>query len=408
VAVGGLSGERLIMTSPNGITWTTRVLDSSAYALQAVTYGSSLFVAVGNSGALTTSTNGISWTPRSSNTTHALHGVAYGNGVYAAIGDYGTSTTSSNGVNWTAKTTSPNPTLNALTFGKGIFVAVGTGGVIWTSTNGSSWTPQTSTVTDTLYGVTYSPTAGVFVAVGDHFTIVTSTDGSTWKKRFSNTTTYNYALYGASFGGNTFVVGGNSGYIAESGLVLPSTPTGFTATSVSGSEIDLTWKDQSNNELNNKIYRKAGAAAFALLQTTAKNSVSYNDTTASGNSSTTAYQYYIKACNSYGCSANSKYAVVPFAPTLYSATPSAGQINLSWSNVANETGYQVLRKPGLCGAAGSWSVVKTTAKDIVTWTNTGLPSKASYSYKVRAFAQTSDPVASGYSSYSNCEDATTP
>ena len=72
VAVGA-SGT--ILTSDNGTTWTSRTSGTSV-TLQNVTYGNSLFLAVGESGTiLTSSDNGTTWTSRTSGTTYTLKDV---------------------------------------------------------------------------------------------------------------------------------------------------------------------------------------------------------------------------------------------------------------------------------------------------------------------------------------------
>ncbi|MEI6209707.1 MAG: DUF1566 domain-containing protein [Desulfuromonadales bacterium] len=80
-------------------------------------------------------------------------------------------------------------------------------------------------------------------------------------------------------------------------------PTGFTATAVSTSQINLKWSDNSSNETGFKIERKAGATGtYAQIATTAANVTSYNDT---GLSTSITYFYRIRATNSAGDSANS-------------------------------------------------------------------------------------------------------
>ena len=53
-----------------------------------------LFVTVGNVGSILTSSDGISWTERTSGTTKNLYGVTYGGGLLVAVGDNGTIVTS--------------------------------------------------------------------------------------------------------------------------------------------------------------------------------------------------------------------------------------------------------------------------------------------------------------------------
>ena len=63
------------------------------------------YIAVGNSGKILTSSDGISWDNRSSGTSDNLIGVTYGNNKFMTIGksgNTGTMLTSSNGTSWTS------------------------------------------------------------------------------------------------------------------------------------------------------------------------------------------------------------------------------------------------------------------------------------------------------------------
>ena len=53
-------------------------------------HGGCMFVAVGRNGTILTSTNGTSWTSRTSGTTQSLLGIAYGSGMWVAVGGNGT------------------------------------------------------------------------------------------------------------------------------------------------------------------------------------------------------------------------------------------------------------------------------------------------------------------------------
>ena len=72
--------------------WTLRKQGSSS--LMGVAYGNGRFVAVGRRGTILTSSDGVSWTERSSGTSQDLHGVTYGNGLFVAVGSGGTILTS--------------------------------------------------------------------------------------------------------------------------------------------------------------------------------------------------------------------------------------------------------------------------------------------------------------------------
>tara|TARA_B110000196_G_C21053750_1_gene618742 strand:+ start:762 stop:983 length:222 start_codon:yes stop_codon:yes gene_type:complete len=65
-----------ILTSSDGTTWTSRTSGTSNY-LWGVTCGNGLFMAVGGSGTILTSTDGTTWTIRNSGTSSTLNGVIY-------------------------------------------------------------------------------------------------------------------------------------------------------------------------------------------------------------------------------------------------------------------------------------------------------------------------------------------
>jgi len=116
-----------------------------------------MFVTVGHSGTILTSSDGTSWTERTSGTSMSLRGVTYGNGMFVTVGDRGTILTSSNGTSWTGKNSGTSVDLREVTYGNGLFVTVGRSFTFLTSSDGFSWTQQrTSGTSDGLTGVTYS------------------------------------------------------------------------------------------------------------------------------------------------------------------------------------------------------------------------------------------------------------
>lgn len=88
----------------------------------------------------------------------------------------------------------------------------------------------------------------------------------------------------------------------------------------------------------------------------------------------------------------------PAAPASLSATAvSSSQINLSWANVLDETGFIVDRKIG----NGSWSQRTTRGANVTTFSDTGLTPETAHSYRVRAVN------AAGESANSSTASATT-
>jgi len=77
----------------------------------------------------------------------------------------------------------------------------------------------------------------------------------------------------------------------------------------------------------------------------------------------------------------------PLEPDFLSLTViSCNQINLSWGNVSNETGYKILRSSG-----GSYSQIGLTEVDITTFQDTGLLPSTFYSYKIAPYNTAGSP-----------------
>jgi phosphatidylserine/phosphatidylglycerophosphate/cardiolipin synthase-like enzyme len=85
---------------------------------------------------------------------------------------------------------------------------------------------------------------------------------------------------------------------------------------------------------------------------------------------------------------------------LTAAAVSPTQINLSWTDVAGESGYKIERK---LSTSSTWAQIATTGADATTYQNTsGLTANTTYNYRVRAW------TSGGNSGYSNTATATTP
>jgi hypothetical protein len=78
--------------------------------------------------------------------------------------------------------------------------------------------------------------------------------------------------------------------------------------------------------------------------------------------------------------------------TLAAAPNNINQINLSWTNVANEDGYRIERKKGL---NGTYAEIATTAADITSYNNGYLGTGTKYYYRVRAYNAKGDSGFSG-------------
>jgi len=218
----------IILTSSDGISWTKRT-SGTTKNLYGVTYGNSTFVTVGDNGTILTSSDGTTWTNKrtSSGTTKNLYGVTYGNSTFVTVGDNATILTSSDGTTWTNTSTNKRTTLRyfskadtnhlyGVTYGDDLFVTVGGNATIFTSSDGTTWTERdglrsTWATPKYLKGVTYRKK--LFVAVGRNGLILNSPDGITWKQRKSGT---KYNLVGITYRNGLFVSVGKNGKIVTS------------------------------------------------------------------------------------------------------------------------------------------------------------------------------------------------
>jgi hypothetical protein len=198
--------------------------------------------------------------------------------------------------------------------------------------------------------------------------------------------------------------GGDSAYSNTASAILPpAAPSNLTASAVSSSEIDLSWTDNSANELVFKIERSTdGGATFTEIATTGANVTTYADT---GLTNATPYYYRVRASNSGGHSAYSNNAsailpVIPAAPSNLSAnTISSNEIDLFWAdNSDNETEFKIERSTD---AGITFTEIATVGANATAFPDAGLSPLTAYTYRLRASNLAGD------SDYSNTATAIT-
>jgi hypothetical protein len=176
-----------------------------------ITYGGGKFVAVGQGGKASYSTDGITWTVSGDTTfsTYFIQAVAYGNGMFV-LGGFSTHLAySTDGANWTS-TGDIGLYIMSLIYAEGMFVAGGVYGGASYSFDGITWTSAdikfgTNAVREIAYG------GGRFVAVGDSGNVSYSADGINWTA-VSNPGFGGNGLYGIAYGDGRFIIGGDNGY----------------------------------------------------------------------------------------------------------------------------------------------------------------------------------------------------
>ncbi|MBI3852493.1 MAG: S8 family serine peptidase [Verrucomicrobia bacterium] len=191
--------------------------------------------------------------------------------------------------------------------------------------------------------------------------------------------------------------------VPANGLPAPAAPANLQATPASGTRVDLSWADQSNNELGFALERSTDGVTFYLADTVGAGDVNYSDRTVQpGNT----YFYRVRAYNPGGSSGYADAPSVttpavslPNAPSSLTATAlSAGYgVRLAWKdNSNNEDSFQIERK-----TSTTWQLLTTVAANTKTFTDASAARRTSYSYRVRAFN------VAGSSAYSNQASVTT-
>jgi hypothetical protein len=189
---GSVERSAFVTTSSDGITWTP---DSSRNLIRWMSVCWSpecrLFVAVSTAGAIMYSPDGKNW--NLNNVTGRWYAICWSKelGLFVAVEETGTRITrSSNGISWNTITIQSTIINICWSPQLGLFVAVG-GGNIVTSTDGTTWISRLSTNPEVkLRDVCWSPELQIFVAVGSGFQsnekmerLITSSNGITWTSR---------------------------------------------------------------------------------------------------------------------------------------------------------------------------------------------------------------------------------
>lgn len=166
---------------------------------------------------------------------------------------------------------------------------------------------------------------------------------------------------------------------------LPA-PTGLTATAVSSSQINLAWTDNSADESDFHIERRASGTSWVEIATVLANTQSYSDTGLSGS---TTYYYKVRAHrhsdSTYSPYSNEASATpssvppppLPATPNLISpsdgVTLTSTPVTFTWSGSSGATDYQI-------EINGPTSKLETVYSTSYTTTL----SQGSYTWRVRA------------------------
>jgi hypothetical protein len=189
----------------------------------------------------------------------------------------------------------------------------------------------------------------------------------------------------------------------------PIPPSNLTALTLSSSQIELSWVDESVDELAFAIERADSSGVFQVVVSLTGGVRKYVD---AGLTSSKDYTYRVRSYNPSG-QAYSNYAgatTVNQSGTLlpplllFAMATDEGQVQVAWSNPsAIESGYQIERAPavGVNLLPGDFVPISTTPRNIGEYVDSSLPASAVFYYRVRSYTP------SGESLYSNMLPVTT-
>ncbi|NWF91108.1 MAG: putative Ig domain-containing protein, partial [Ignavibacteriaceae bacterium] len=166
--------------------------------------------------------------------------------------------------------------------------------------------------------------------------------------------------------------------------------------SVKLNHVNLTWQDNSTNELGFILERKVGdstsAASYFVIDTVSAGVTAFEDSTLAD---TTTYTYRVKAYNLFLESGYSNQASVNTilsslnAPSVLNANLSPSKVNhalLSWQdNSTNELGFILERKVGDSSSVEPFVLIDSLASNTISYEDSTLADTTTYTYRVKAY-----------------------
>jgi hypothetical protein len=194
--------------------------------------------------------------------------------------------------------------------------------------------------------------------------------------------TYSYRVRALNAGGVSPTTN-----IATATTAAPLDPTNLTATTLSGTQIALTWSDNASNELSYQVERCTSATCptFTLRATLPADATGYTDAVAVDDE----YTYRVRAVNNVGPSGYTGEAtantITPAAASGFTVTTVSGtRIDLTWTdNATNEDGYVLERCSGV--DCSDFAVLDSLPPDASGYQNDGIATQTSFTYRLYAY-----------------------
>ncbi len=357
-ANAGLSGGYWIYRSTdNGANWSrinNGVTDSTIWTV-VVDSMDNMFIGT-NGGVFKSTDNGDTWVPinsgLTSNKVHALI-LKNNNTIFAGTYPSGLFRSTDGGNNWISVLNGISGS-NWLSFTIDSMGTIYTGsasggsGVFKSTNNGESWVEADSGIADLNILTLAASGNDIFAGTETAGVFHSSDNGQIWISMNEGLQTIDKI--------NNLYIDDNYIYAGTKGLwrrmlnqTVPLAPTNLFAIADTFT-VDLSWDDNSDNELGFKIERKDDSLSvpgtWTLIDSVGANETAYTDT---GLTPNTVYSYKVYAYNGAGNSISDSVQTVTIIPVeliSFTASVSGNKVSLNWSTATeiNNRGFDIERQ----------------------------------------------------------------
>ena len=281
--------DTAMLYSSNATTWSTSSSSLNSNSINKMAYGGGAFMAVGNDGAINTSTDGIIWSALTTGGNDYFSNVAYGKNTFVVSGS-GKNAAQANqdtlrysadfGQTWQAV---KSGVFYGMRFVNDRFIAVGHSGTIMYSLDGKNWTDVSDPLGGSLYGVAYGNCVYVITGGNNAGVVYRSYDGAHWTKVAISPYPSSFGpwgLYEVAFGNGQFVVGGSGWDGSKWTSVILTSPDGLTWTAQTlGNDFSVTSLTFGNGvfvALAGTIYASSNGKSWSQVSTLSANKVRFS------------------------------------------------------------------------------------------------------------------------------------
>lgn len=202
------SGTAVYVSTNAGNSWTGYQVSALTGTTNSVAYGAGLFVIVGTEGRIFTSTNGVTWTSRTSGTSSTLSYIVFENGRFVVVGNT-VNLYSTDGITWAAATgsTISGDPYGLEYVGSSVWIAIqNSTSCIRSTNNGISWT--TLSLASAPLSITSNKNGTVILGITGGNTLVSTNTGSSFSQIApSGGLSTSWPIYGVAYYAGNYIFG---------------------------------------------------------------------------------------------------------------------------------------------------------------------------------------------------------